>query len=199
MSADSDQIRITAEPQGLPQNCLYRLDRNLYAGTIYVSDIETARQWVPIAAAIMDGTEGVRGVRVNNAEILVTMASVPEDWRISARSTGTAIRTFLAGDARAVEENAAANLTGTDEIRARAQNIVDDQLNPGLASHGGWIEIMASDGADIYMSMGGGCQGCGSAQSTMKDGVEASLRNAVPEIGHIHDATDHAAGANPYM
>ena len=100
---------------------------------------------------------------------------------------------------RAATENAVEQLSGDDEIRARAQKVVDDQLNPGLAAHGGWIEIMASDGADLYMSMGGGCQGCGSAGSTMRDGVEATLRNAVPEIGAVHDATDHAAGANPYM
>jgi Fe-S cluster biogenesis protein NfuA len=199
MTADSDQIRITAEPQGLPQNCLYRLDRNVFAGTIYVSDLETARQHVPLAAAIMEGAEGVRGVRLSHAEVLVTMASVPEDWRIPARSTGTAIRTFLQGGERAAAENAMEQLSGDDEIRARAQKVVDDQLNPGLAAHGGWIEIMASDGTDLYMSMGGGCQGCGSAGATMKDGVEASLRNAVPEIGAVHDATDHAAGANPYM
>lgn len=199
MSADSDQIRITAEPQGMPQNCLYRLDRNVYAGTLYVSDLETAREYVPLAAAIMEATEGVRGVRLSHAEVLVTMATVPEDWRVPARATGSAIRTFLQNGGRAVAENAAEQLKGDDEVRARAQKVVDDQLNPGLAAHGGWIEIMASDGTDIYMSMGGGCQGCGSAQSTMRDGVEASLRNAVPELGAVHDATDHAAGANPYM
>ena len=199
MSAESEQIRITAEPQGMPQNCLYRLDRNVFAGTLYVSDLETARAHVPLAAAIMENTEGVRGVRLSHAEVLVTMASVPEDWRVPARATGAAIRAFLLSGERAVAENAVDQLSGDDEVRARAQKVVDDQLNPGLAAHGGWIEIMASDGTDLYMSMGGGCQGCGSARATMRDGVEASLRNAVPELGAVHDATDHAAGVNPYM
>ena len=47
--------------------------------------------------------------------------------------------------------------------------------------------------------MGGGCQGCGSAAMTMKQGVEVAIREGVPEIENIHDATDHASGANPYM
>ena len=62
---------------------------------------------------------------------------------------------------------------------------------------GDWIQ--ASRGKDLYITMGGGCQGCGSAAMTMKQGVEVALRNGVPGIGAIHDATDHASGANPYM
>jgi len=46
--------------------------------------------------------------------------------------------------------------------------------------------------------MGGGCQGCGMADVTLKQGVEKSIRQAVPEIGAIMDTTDHATGRNPY-
>jgi Fe-S cluster biogenesis protein NfuA len=199
MTAETPKIHITAEPQVLAQNCLYRVDRSLYVGTIYVSDLEVAKDFVPIAGAILEQVEGVRGVRIANAEILVTMNQVPEDWRIPAKTTGAAIRQFLESGGRAVAENADQHLTGNDLVRARAQKIVDDQLNPGLASHGGWVEIQASDGTDLFMNMGGGCQGCGSAAATMRQGVEASIRNEVPEIGSIFDSTDHAAGANPYM
>jgi Fe-S cluster biogenesis protein NfuA len=199
MSVEDDSIRITAEPQSMPQNCLYRVDRSIFVGTIYVSDLEIARQWVPLAAALMESTDGIRGIKISNTEILITMQNVPEDWRVPAKSSGSAIRAFLLNGSRAVEEKAAEHLAGDDQIRAQAQTVVDEQLNPGLASHGGWVEIVASDGKDLYLSMGGGCQGCGSAAATMTDGVEASLRNAVPDIGAIHDATDHAAGVSPYM
>ena len=199
MSVEDDSIRITAEPQSMPQNCLYRVDRSIFVGMIYVSDLEVARQWVPFAAALMESTDGIRGVRISNAEILITMQSVPEDWRVPAKSLGTAIRAFLQNGSRAVEEKASDNLSGDDDLRAQAQSVIDEQLNPGLASHGGWVEITVSDGKDLYISMGGGCQGCGSAAATMTAGVETTLRDAVPEIGAIHDATDHAAGVNPYM
>jgi len=52
--------------------------------------------------------------------------------------------------------------------------------------------------ADVYLELGGGCQGCGMARVTLKQGVEKMLREAIPDIGEIHDITDHAAGADPY-
>ena len=199
MSPDAPTIQITAEPQTLPYNCLYRVDRNLYVGTLYVSDRAVAEEVVPLAAAIMDAVEGVRGVRISQSEVLVTMNTEPQDWRMVARETGATIRAFLQDGHRAVAEGAIEKLTGNDEIRLRVQKVIDDRLNPNLASHGGWVEIQASDGVDYYMTMGGGCQGCGSAAATMRQGIETSIRNEVPEAGAIHDATDHAAGLNPYM
>lgn len=199
MSPDAQTIQITAEPQTLPYNCLYRVDRNLYVGTIYVSERAVAEEAVPLAAAIMDAVEGVRGVRISQSEVLVTMHTEPQDWRTVARETGATIRAFLQEGNRAVAEGAIEKLTGNDEIRLRVQKVIDEQLNPNLASHGGWVEIQASDGVDYYMTMGGGCQGCGSAAATMRQGIETSIRNEVPEAGAIHDATDHAAGLNPYM
>ncbi len=199
MSTETPEIHITAEPQTLPTNCLFRLDRNLFVGTIYVSDAEVAREWVPLAAAILTQVEGIKGVRISHAEVLISLHHTPEDWRETARSTGAVIRTFLGEGGTPVMTDAAEHMQGNDGARAKAQKVVDDQLNPNLASHGGWVEIQASDGADLYMTMGGGCQGCGSAAATMRQGVEAAIRQAAPEIGAIHDATDHAAGVNPYM
>lgn len=199
MSTDAPAIHITAEPQTLPYNCLYRVDRSLFVGTIYVSDRAVAAEAVPLAAAVMDAVEGVRGVRISNSEVLVTMQTEPSDWRTVARDTGAAIRAFLQAGHRAVAEGALGMLTGNDEIRKRVQVVIDEQLNPNLASHGGWVEIQASDGVDFYLNMGGGCQGCGSAAATMRQGVETTIRNEVPEAGAVHDATDHAAGVNPYM
>jgi NFU1 iron-sulfur cluster scaffold homolog, mitochondrial len=199
MSTDAPSIHITAEPQTLPYNCLYRVDRNLFVGTLYVSDYEVAKQAAPLVAAIMDAVEGVRGVRISQSEILVTMNTEPSDWRTVARETGAAIRGFLQEGHRAVAEGALELLTGNDEVRKRVQIVIDEHLNPNLASHGGWVEIQASDGVEYYMTMGGGCQGCGSAAATMRQGIETSIRSEVPEAGGIHDATDHAAGANPYM
>jgi len=199
MSAEAPPVQITAEPQTLPYNCLYRVDRTLFVGTVYVSDRAVAAESVPLAATIMEAVEGVRGVRISQAEVLVTMHTEPADWRAVARATGGAIRTFLQAGNRAVAEEPLGQLQGNDEVRARVQKIIDEQLNPNLASHGGWVEIQASDGTEYYMTMGGGCQGCGSAAATMRQGIEASIRNEVPEVTAIHDATDHAAGVNPYM
>ena len=192
-------IKITAEPQVIPTNCLFRVDRSLYVGTLYTGDGAWAAEWMPLAGALFAADPNVRGVRLSDAEVLVSLERVPQDWREVARNLGTAIRAHLAAGGVPVKDGAADAVQGEDLLRQRAQVVIDRDLNPNLASHGGWVEIQASRGSDLYITMGGGCQGCGSAAMTMKQGVEVAIRNAVPEITGIHDATDHASGSNPYM
>ena len=85
------------------------------------------------------------------------------------------------------------------ELAEKVQAVLENQINPAIASHGGAARLIGVEGNDIYLRLGGGCQGCGMAQVTLTQGIEASLREAVPEIGNIIDATDHAAGENPYF
>ncbi len=85
------------------------------------------------------------------------------------------------------------------ELAEKVQSVLENQINPAIASHGGAATLIGVEGNDIYLRLGGGCQGCGMAQVTLTQGIEASLREAVPEIGNIIDATDHAAGDNPYF
>ena len=87
----------------------------------------------------------------------------------------------------------------TGELAEKVQTILDQQINPAIASHGGVAKLVNVEGNDIYLQLGGGCQGCGMAQVTLSQGIEASLREAIPEIGNIIDATDHASGDNPYF
>lgn len=85
-----------------------------------------------------------------------------------------------------------------DPLLQRVQDVLDAQINPGIAGHGGSVAIDRRDGATLYLSMGGGCQGCASAQLTLRQGVEGMIKSAVPEITRVVDITDHAAGENPY-
>lgn len=195
----AEQIRITAEPQVIPTNCLFRVDRSLAVTALYTEDAAWAAEWMPLAAAMFAALPTVRGVRIADAEVLVSLSEVPQDWREVARTLGSTLRNHLQDGGVAAKEGAGDAMTGNDKLRNQAQQIIDTDLNPNLASHGGWVEIQASNGADLYITMGGGCQGCGSAAMTMKQGVEVALRNGVPGLGAIHDATDHASGDNPYM
>jgi len=83
-------------------------------------------------------------------------------------------------------------------LAGRVQEILDDRVNPSLASHGGMVSLVDIQGARVVLSFGGGCQGCGMADLTMKEGVSAQLKQQIPEISEVVDATDHAAGENPY-
>ena len=83
-------------------------------------------------------------------------------------------------------------------VAQRVQDVLDRQINPGIASHGGSVTLERIDGDTAVVSMGGGCQGCASAQVTLSQGVVQMIRAAVPEIKQVLDVTDHAAGENPY-
>jgi Fe/S biogenesis protein NfuA len=85
-----------------------------------------------------------------------------------------------------------------DPLARRVQAVLDQQVNPGVASHGGFIELLEVRDGTAYIALGGGCQGCGMADVTLKQGVEVAIRNSVPEIVAVIDSTDHAAGTNPY-
>ncbi|MGH7433534.1 MAG: iron-sulfur cluster assembly accessory protein [Candidatus Methylomirabilales bacterium] len=86
----------------------------------------------------------------------------------------------------------------TDPKAQAVQEAIDSQINPGVASHGGHVALLDVKDDIAYIALGGGCQGCGMADVTLKQGIEVLLKEAVPEIRQVIDTTDHAAGKNPY-
>jgi Fe/S biogenesis protein NfuA len=81
----------------------------------------------------------------------------------------------------------------------RVTQILEAQVNPAIAAHGGRIELVDVKDTEVFMEMTGGCQGCAMSRMTLRQGVERQLREAIPEITAIHDVTDHTAGENPYF
>ena len=82
--------------------------------------------------------------------------------------------------------------------KEKVQYLVDTQINPGVAEHGGAVQIVDLRGGSLYLRLHGGCQGCGAADFTLRQGIETILKRAVPEIDQIIDLTNHSAGSNPY-
>ncbi len=85
-----------------------------------------------------------------------------------------------------------------DPLAARVQHVLDREINPGIASHGGYIDLLDVRDGVAYIAMGGGCQGCAQVDVTLRQGVEVAIKASVPEIVSIVDTTDHASGTNPY-
>lgn len=83
-------------------------------------------------------------------------------------------------------------------LAERVMQVLEEQVNPGIAAHGGQITLIDVKEDIVYLEMSGGCQGCGMARVTLRQGVERMLLQAVPEIQGIVDVTDHASGTNPY-
>ena len=88
--------------------------------------------------------------------------------------------------------------TWDDPKAQQIQELIDERINPAVAAHGGQIELLNVEADSIYIHMGGGCQGCGMANVTLKHGIEAMIQEVFPEIKHVIDTTDHASGDNPY-
>ena len=87
----------------------------------------------------------------------------------------------------------------TDSLEQRIQYVLDQEVNPALAHHGGMVTLMEITPAKIVvLRFGGGCHGCGMVDVTLKEGIEKTLLAQFPELTGIQDATDHATGENPY-
>jgi Fe/S biogenesis protein NfuA len=87
--------------------------------------------------------------------------------------------------------------TKTD-LKTRVQDLIDTMINPAVAGHGGYVELIDVQDKRVYLQMGGGCQGCGAADVTLKSGIERLIKEEMPEIEEVLDTTDHSSGTNPY-
>lgn len=87
-------------------------------------------------------------------------------------------------------------LTGT--VAEQVEQLLKEQINPALAAHGGFAELKGVEGDKVYVTMGGGCQGCAVSAMTLRDGIARSIKEAIPEITDVIDTTDHDSGENPY-
>ena len=85
-------------------------------------------------------------------------------------------------------------------LAERVQYLLDSEINPMLAAHKGRVALdRVDDEGAVYLRFGGGCHGCGMVDVTLKNGIEKTMRERIPEVTAIRDATDHASGAAPYI
>jgi len=90
-----------------------------------------------------------------------------------------------------------ADLSG--DVAQRVLQVLDGQINPSIAAHGGRAELVAVEEGTAYLRLSGGCQGCGMASVTLSQGIEVVIKEQVPEVTRVVDVTDHASGENPYF
>jgi Fe/S biogenesis protein NfuA len=86
----------------------------------------------------------------------------------------------------------------TGPLADQIQTVLEQQVNPAIASHGGSAELVSVDGTIAYLKLMGGCQGCGMAQVTLHQGIERILMESIPDLSGVIDVTDHASGSDPY-
>ncbi|MCY3558404.1 MAG: NifU family protein [Chloroflexi bacterium] len=111
---------------------------------------------------------------------------------------GTTIHYEFKGPNVSGLEFANPNPVWRDPLAQEIQRIFDEQVNPQIAAHGGFVQLLDVQGSKAYIEMGGGCQGCGMANVTLKQGIEVAVKEQLPEIDELIDITDHQSGENPY-
>ena len=189
------EITIKAVPIDA-QRCRFTADRPILKDRAVFFAAVGKAAGSPLAEALFALT-GVTAVLVSHDTITVTRSGQGE-WPDLARLVGAAIRAQIQSGAEPVGPAAMASMPGEAEIRARVEQLLETQINPAVGSHGGWVELLGVQGNNVFLQLGGGCQGCGMADVTLKQGIETLLRQEIPELGEVLDQTDHAAGRNPY-
>ena len=162
---------------------------------------------------------GVRGIQFSYELAFVPLSEQAEDWLIERH--GDLAVTFPAIDTEKLDgasleltdsglamnnpntpaspligNGASGDLSGP--LADQVEQYLAEQINPAIAGHGGAAELVSVDGTVAYLRLHGGCQGCGMAQVTLRQGIEQSLLDAIDELTEVVDVTDHASGESPY-
>ncbi len=193
----TDEIKIEAKIEpSKPNTCTLILDRPIYPeGSVLFYNAELAQQ-SPLAQVIF-GLGSVERVRVQGSEVIIS-TSEAVDWRELAKQIAAKIRDFMTSGQALVPEGFSVPRQPDNVIMVKLQNLFDVKVNPAIASHGGTAELVDVKDGSVYIRMGGGCQGCGMASMTLRQGIEKAIREEVPEIEDVLDVTDHGSGENPY-
>ena len=196
---ESVEVLIKAQPSPTGDQCLFTVNRQLMKGySWYFSGFESAAG--SALAESLFCLDDLETALVCEATVTVTRKDKTlVDWVPIAKEIGTAIREAFNSEKPLISEKIIEELPSENEIREGIQNVIDTEVNPGVAGHGGNISLLSVKGNSVTIQMGGGCQGCSAADMTLKQGIHTSFRNAVPKVGAIFDETDHTAGLNPYF
>ena len=194
----SDEVLIKAQPTINGDQCLFMANRPLFeAHSWWFPNFESA-EGSPLAEALFS-LDGVEALLVHNSTLTVTLSKTQTDWQSLARNVGAAIRNLLQSKSPLISEKIIKEMPSEHNIREGIQQVIESEVNPGVAGHGGKITLLDVKGNTVTIQMGGGCQGCSAADVTLKVGIHNSFRKAVPAVGAIYDETDHSAGSNPYF
>ena len=152
----------------------------------------------PLARALFE-LDGVSGVALDPTSITLAKADGME-WAELMPAALVAIMDHFGSGRPVVDDGFETSPeSGLDSEAGKAiQRLFDEHINPQVASHGGHIALVDVKGDTAYIRMGGGCQGCGMANVTLKQGVAKAIQAQIPAITNVLDVTDHDGGTNPY-
>lgn len=176
--------------------CRFTSTRTLYVGTKKVNNAHDAKG-LPLAEKLIDllGVEKLQLI----GHLLVVTRTADREWTDLGSEVESILTSYLiSGQALTPEDVQEKMMLIGRNTKEKVQYLVDTQINPGVAEHGGSVQVLDVRDGGVYLRLHGGCQGCGAADFTLKQGIETIVKRAVPEIQQIIDLTNHGAGMNPY-
>ena len=192
-------VRVTGSTDG-EYNCALSLDPVSLAGS---DDLVQHEGDLPIVVAA-DSVEKLRGATIDWREdpprsgfIVVNPNKPPRPYALPVLPMSLPADSGVAPGPRTPPAAPPGNLE--TDLAQRVIAVLERDVNPSIAAHGGHAELVAIEDATAYLRLGGGCVGCGMATVTLSQGIEVAITEAVPEINAIVDVTDHASGRNPYF
>ena len=197
------EIRITAEPVA-NHRCKFVVSQPLHAAGVRRFASADEAKGSPLAEAIFAIPAGGVTEVIVSGNIVTVVKDNPAPWQAVGRAVGNAIRSTLAADVPAVAAarkpaSGDPSAVNDDVLYEQVAKVFEEQVNPMVARHGGRVELIDVQDAVVMLRMGGGCQGCGMADVTLRQGIEGMLSQLVPAVRGIVDITDHTTGANPYF
>ena len=182
-----------------PDTCKFTVNQVVHPGGPFFFDRPERAAGSPLPESLF-GLAGVAHVLV--AEDVITVGKLPDvEWPALKPAIGAKIRAQMLTGVPAIFENASRPTAwgrSDAEVRAAIQDLLDSEVNRGIAGHGGRISLVDYKEGKLRVAMSGGCQGCASSQVTLRQGVEVMVRRIAPEVVEIVDTTDHAAGKTAF-
>ena len=190
----AQEIRIRGEPTADPQKCRFVLDSEVLSRASVSFNLESDTENAPLAKNLLD-LPYIAEVNISGQVVTLTGDNI-ESWPAVGKEIGGVIRDQIKSGEPAVTEEVMS--AGNSVLFDQVNELIRNDVNPSIASHGGIITLHSVKDGKAYVTMGGGCQGCSASSVTLKQGVESYIVAKVDEINEIVDLTNHSEGVNPY-
>jgi Fe-S cluster biogenesis protein NfuA len=189
-------IKITAEPTVDPNICKFVVDIPLSPAPVISCRNKDAAHGSPLLEALFN-IDGIREVLISGNVITIAKFG-SEPWQDLGKKIGTAIRSAIESGQPLIPDDWGTKPPSENNLYQQVEHILATRVNPGVSIHGGRVELVDVKGTSVYLRLSGGCQGCGAANVTLRQGIEKAIRSQLPEVTEVIDITDHASGKNPF-
>jgi len=192
-----EDIQIKGQPLARPNVCRFTISHPVYAHGHANCASPAMAAGSPILEELF-ALGNIQQVMINEDSITIEKND-DTLWKELGKKVGSIIRSYAETTSPLIPEKLDTfSSLDQDEIKAKVLKVIEEQLNPTLSSHGGYIELVKLEDGIAYLRMGGGCQGCSAASLTLNNSVRRVLLSEIPEIKKVEDVTNHQAGNNPF-